>query len=93
MRFSKKFWIWLIETQLDELCEHEEPRKLCNEFADIIGISLQAIQEIAGKDCVAPIIESRIKSNIERIPEIAYKYREKWLNYEGETAETGAGDR
>ena len=85
MRFTKDFWIWLIETQIEELKEHDTPGKLANEFADIIGIALQAIQELSNDNpiySVHDIIEARIQRNIEKIPEIAYKYRNKWIAYE-----------
>ena len=78
-------WIWLIKTQLDEIREHQEhgdKLKECNEYADIIGICLQAIEDLGYFP--KEIIEARIQKNIDRISEIAYKYREKWKEYEQE---------
>lgn len=77
--FIKDYWIWLIETQLEEIREHTDLRKAACEFSDIISISLEAIRDLGFEP--EEIMNERL-SNIEpRIMEIIKRYDKLWQDH------------
>lgn len=79
---NKEYWIWLIETQLQEIREHTDIRNASYEFSDIISISLEAIRDIGFEP--EEIMTERIKNIEPRIKNIIMKYDNLWQEHKKE---------
>ena len=76
---NKEYWIWLIETQLKEIQELEDPKKIACEFSDIISISLEAIRDL-GLD-PETIMNERYLNIESRIMDVIKKYDKLWTEH------------
>lgn len=76
---NKEYWLWLIKTQIDEINDHEDPKKIACEFADIISISLEAIGDLGFK--TDEILTERLENVESRIMDVIQKYDKLWSEH------------
>jgi pyruvate formate-lyase activating enzyme-like uncharacterized protein len=83
LKYDEDFFLWLIETQLEEIREHRWKRKKANEYSDIVSICIQAIEQLGFN---APtLLSERLKIRYKgKVKEIAEKYQRLWNGIKNE---------